>query len=79
MPADTKRAVEHLSTFSLVNRVMGEGVQPRDDRGFSVRPGEVVARGGSSDRGKTAVLKIVHRLIGADEGAIEVAPLPPWA
>jgi NitT/TauT family transport system ATP-binding protein len=72
MPADVKLAVERITKYFLVKRETGERVHALDDCSFTVADGEVVALIGSSGCGKTTLLKIIHGLIPADEGAIRI-------
>src|SRR5947199_3667009 len=72
MPADLKLSVEHISKSFLVDRQTGERVHALDDCSLTVNSGEVIALIGSSGCGKTTLLKIIHGLIGADEGVIRL-------
>src|SRR6266851_5793484 len=72
MPADVKLSVEHVSKSFLVNRQTGERVHALDDCSLTVDTGEVIALIGSSGCGKTTLLKIIHGLIGADDGVIRL-------
>jgi len=72
MPADVKLSVEHVSKSFLVDRQTGERVHALDDCSLTINSGEVIALIGSSGCGKTTLLKIIHGLIGADDGVIRV-------
>ena len=76
MPADLKLSVEHVSKSFLVDRQTGERVHALDDCSLTVNSGEVIALIGSSGCGKTTLLKIIHGLIGADEGVMASLALP---